>query len=141
LKQRLRIKWPAPDNANGWKCLCLSNCLTEVSPSLDHPGTPPSLSLLLSMSERQVNQLFEYLIECFLEEGYCKALCQWLYAVLAVLQKPLLPDLCSAMRDLAKQCRQLRSTLCPDSQKEMISELSLFIVIASVYFEQKDLSD
>lgn len=87
------------------------------------------------------------IIKWFVDDGYSPALAHWIYTMLALLEKPLLPDVCAALRSLAKQCRLLRSTMTESSsghsqqQRPSIHELTLFIAIASIYFEQKDLSD
>ena len=36
---------------------------------------------------------------------------EWIYALMVFLEKPLLPDSCSALRSLARKCIELRSKL------------------------------
>ena len=36
---------------------------------------------------------------------------QWFYALMSCLEKPLVPEACSLLRDLARNCANLRATL------------------------------
>lgn len=45
------------------------------------------------------------------DERTCLLQGRWLYALLACLEKPLLPEAHSSIRQLARRCAQLRSTL------------------------------
>lgn len=78
-----------------------------------------------------------------MENGYSRELFEWFYAVLLVLQCPPPSDECSAIREFAKHAKFLRSTLNESDilDNSIVYELTLFVAIISIYFEQKDLAD
>lgn len=56
----------------------------------------------------------------------------WMYSLLACLEKPLLPEAHSSIRQLARRCAQLRSTLVSLVTLRLLSSarfLSLLIVL------------
>nr|CDP93280.1 BMA-SMI-1, isoform b [Brugia malayi] len=127
-----------------WRVFCLEERINsfpikvnDIPRFAHHRGNPPTLQLVFSLSEQQVNILIQYLIDVFLEEGYTRPLFEWIYALMLVLQKPLTHNVCSAIRQLAKHSRVLRNTLDEKTQ----SEFSLFIAVVGVYFEQLDIAD
>uniref|UniRef100_A0A915DKB8 Gem-associated protein 2 n=1 Tax=Ditylenchus dipsaci TaxID=166011 RepID=A0A915DKB8_9BILA len=105
-----------------------------------HAGTPPTLSFVMSLSDNQVNCIIPYHIDHVIENGYSKAAFEWLFSLLLVVKKPLLHDVCSSLRDLARRCRIWRSSLGQEDL-ELIHEYSAIIAIVSCYFGQKDLGD
>ncbi|XP_044022504.1 gem-associated protein 2 isoform X4 [Siniperca chuatsi] len=64
----------------------------------------------------------------------------WLYALLACLEKPLLPEAHSSIRQLARRCAQIRSKL-ESQEDEHLPALNLLICLVARYFEQNDLAD
>uniref|UniRef100_A0A3P8RTQ7 Gem-associated protein 2 n=1 Tax=Amphiprion percula TaxID=161767 RepID=A0A3P8RTQ7_AMPPE len=104
------VLMPKLTDEEGWKRFCLgekvylgsSSGHTDAEPAVDYSkvGFPPFLSIVSRLN--QVNRL--YLLD-FLSKG------RWLYALLACLEKPLLPEAHSSIRQLARRCAQLRSTL------------------------------
>ncbi|MCP9258329.1 hypothetical protein DINM_002828 [Dirofilaria immitis] len=107
-EEAVTFKWPNLRDFDGWRVFCLEERknLFPLKPKdiprfAHHRGNPPSLRLILSLSEQQV----------FLEEGYTRPLFEWIYALMLVIQKPLLLDVCSSIRQLAKHSRILRNTL------------------------------
>ncbi|VDK82847.1 unnamed protein product [Litomosoides sigmodontis] len=133
-----------------WRIFCLeerNNSFPmkeeDVPRFAHHRGNPPTLRLVFSLSEQQVNTVIQYLIDVFLEEGYTRSLFEWIYALMLVLQKPLTHDVCSSIRQLAKRSRVLRNTLNEETQNgsTMREEFSLFIAVVGVYFEQLDIAD
>lgn len=143
------VRWPNLGGREGWRNFCLKQRNNAISLKAEdipkfahHHGNPPTLRLLLSLSENQVNVVIQFLIQIFIEEGYTRPLFEWIYALLLVLQKPLLHDVCSSLRELAKHSRFLRSTLENNTEDGPTwEEFSLFIAIVGVYFEQKDIAD
>ncbi|VDD88261.1 unnamed protein product [Enterobius vermicularis] len=103
----------------------------------------PTVPIILSLSENRVNHLVEHLTRYFVENGYSRELFEWFYAVLLVLQCPPPSDECSAIREFAKHAKFLRSTLNESDilDNSIVYELTLFVAIISIYFEQKDLAD
>ncbi|KAI1717956.1 survival motor neuron (SMN) interacting protein 1 (SIP1) domain-containing protein [Ditylenchus destructor] len=105
-----------------------------------HTGTPPTVTLVKSFSDVQVNSLIPCVVEYVIERGYSKAYFEWIFSLMLVVKKPLLHDVISSLRDFARKCRIWRSGLEED-QKELIYECSAMIAIISIYFNQKDLGD
>lgn len=152
LKNCLKIRLPKHSNEAGWRKFCLEERSPEIQIDekdqvmfAHHLGNPPTMRLVLNLSEKVINSLITHLVDFFINDGYSRALFEWIYAVLLVLQKPLLHDVCCALRDLAKHARLLRDTLNKDEQSlnnsPSYNEFSVFIAIVGVYFEQKDLAD
>uniref|UniRef100_A0A915PN02 Gem-associated protein 2 n=1 Tax=Setaria digitata TaxID=48799 RepID=A0A915PN02_9BILA len=149
-KKSAAYKWPSLKDPDEWRIFCLEERNSSfpletklASRFAHHRGNPPTLRLVLSMSEQQVNAVIQYLVEVFIDEGYARPLFEWIYALLLVLQKPLLHDVCSAIRQLAKHSRILRNTLDDklETDSTIREEFSLFIAIVGVYFEQLDIAD
>uniref|UniRef100_A0A0R3RQN9 Gem-associated protein 2 n=1 Tax=Elaeophora elaphi TaxID=1147741 RepID=A0A0R3RQN9_9BILA len=144
------FKWPSLKDPDEWRLFCLEERnnsfpmkASDISRFVHHRGNPPTLQLVFSLSEQQVNVVIQYLIDVFLEEGYTRPLFEWIYALMLVLQKPLPHNVCSSIRQLAKHSRVLRSTLDEQTQNgsTIREEFSLFIAIVGVYFEQLDIAD
>ncbi|KAL3123769.1 hypothetical protein niasHT_009982 [Heterodera trifolii] len=105
-----------------------------------HKGTPPTVSLITSLKDHQVNELIIHQIKYMLNKGQTRATLQWLYALLLVVKKPLLPEVCSSLRDFCRKCKEWRAELDED-EEDTIYQLSFFISIISIYFAQHDLAD
>ncbi|KAL4003299.1 Survival motor neuron (SMN) interacting protein 1 (SIP1) family protein [Acanthocheilonema viteae] len=149
-RKTITFKWPSLKDPDQWRIFCLEERNSsfpmkagDVSLFAHHRGNPPTLGLVFSLSEQQVNIVIQYLIDVFLEEGYTRALFEWIYALMLVLQKPLTHDVCSSIRQLAKHSRVLRNTLNEETQSgsTIYDEFSLFIAVVGVYFEQLDIAD
>ncbi|XP_016283773.1 gem-associated protein 2 isoform X2 [Monodelphis domestica] len=65
---------------------------------------------------------------------------RWLYALLACLEKPLLPEAHSLIRQLARRCAEVRF-LVESKEDERVPALNLLICLVSRYFDQRDLAD
>ncbi|XP_065404815.1 gem-associated protein 2 isoform X3 [Macaca fascicularis] len=65
---------------------------------------------------------------------------RWLYALLACLEKPLLPEAHSLIRQLARRCSEVR-LLVDSKDDERVPALNLLICLVSRYFDQRDLAD
>ncbi|KAG7237211.1 hypothetical protein INR49_032544 [Caranx melampygus] len=123
------VSQPKLTDEEGWKRFCLgekvylgtSHCDpdAESEPALDYSkvGFPPFLSIVSRLNQGR-----------------------WLYALLACLEKPLLPEAHSSIRQLARRCAQLRSTL-ESQEDEKLPALNLLICLVARYFEQNDLAD
>uniref|UniRef100_A0A8R1E4X4 Gem-associated protein 2 n=1 Tax=Caenorhabditis japonica TaxID=281687 RepID=A0A8R1E4X4_CAEJA len=127
-----------------WREILFGKCLPEFENQLvnfpNHTGTPPCLPMVLSIPKKFLTQLIEYLATWAAEEGFNRPIREWLFAILVIIDEPLVQEAVSAIREIAKQCRNLRSQLSEDRKLEAY-EYSLFITIVGVYFVQKDLSD
>ncbi|KAF7651095.1 hypothetical protein LDENG_00116100 [Lucifuga dentata] len=143
---------PKQNDEEGWKRFCLGEtvylgaCQADADPNpepaLDYNkvGFPPFLSIVSRLSQSTVLLVLEVLIGWFEESDIVPQLGRWFYALLACLEKPLLPEAHSLIRQLARRCGQLRSML--DSQEdERLPALNLLICLVARYFEQNDLAD
>ncbi|GAB1297459.1 Gem-associated protein 2 [Apodemus speciosus] len=65
---------------------------------------------------------------------------RWFYALLACLEKPLLPEAHSLIRQLARRCSEVR-LLVGSKDDERVPALNLLICLVSRYFDQRDLAD
>lgn len=146
------VLMPKQTDEEGWKRFCLgekvylgtssSHTDAEPEPALDYSkmGFPPFLSIISRLNQSTVLMVLEILIGWFEERQFVPQLGRWLYALLACLEKPLLPEAHSSIRQLARRCAQLRSTL--DSQEDdKLPALNLLICLVARYFEQNDLAD
>uniref|UniRef100_A0A671XAG3 Gem-associated protein 2 n=1 Tax=Sparus aurata TaxID=8175 RepID=A0A671XAG3_SPAAU len=141
------VQMPKLTDEEGWKRFCLgemvflglSSCPAEPEPALDYSkvGFPPFLSIVSRLN--QVNPLLSELtlnqFNSLTDVSGC-----WLYSLLACLEKPLLPEAHSSIRQLARRCAQLRSTL-ESQEDEKLPALNLLICLVARYFEQNDLAD
>ena len=71
--------------------------------------------------------------------GICQEI-ELLNAVQVALEKPLLPVVCSWLRELASLCSIVRATL-KSSQEEVWTDLNLLICMVNGYYKQSDLVD
>nr|XP_056707640.1 LOW QUALITY PROTEIN: gem-associated protein 2 [Euleptes europaea] len=142
---------PKPDDEEAWKKFCLGEKLylnTGVQVSNDENqgidyvqvGFPPLLSIVSRMNQVTVTSVLEYLINWFSEKEFTSELGRWLYALLACLEKPLLPEAHSLIRQLARRCSEVR-VLEENKNEERVSALNLLICLVGRYFDQLDLAD
>ncbi|KAM9466275.1 gem-associated protein 2 [Clarias gariepinus] len=143
------VVMPQVDDEDGWKRFCLGvNIYQNVSdgdtqsPGLDYVklGFPPFLSIVSKLTQSTVSAVLEYLINWFEENDFVPQLGRWLYALLAWLDKPLLPEAHSLIRQLARRCSAVRAQM-ENKDDERLSALNLMICIVARYFEQNDLAD
>ncbi|XP_008315000.1 gem-associated protein 2 [Cynoglossus semilaevis] len=152
--QTLDNNMTMPDltDEEGWKRFCLgervcvgdSICDTEVEaePGVDYNkvGFPPFLSIVSRLNQTTVLMLLEILTSWFTDKDFIPQLGCWLFALLACLEKPLIPEAHSCIRQLSRRCAQLRSAL-ESKDDEKLPALNLLICLVARYFEQNDLAD
>ncbi|XP_065491267.1 gem-associated protein 2 isoform X4 [Caloenas nicobarica] len=148
-KQTVNIS-PKSEDEEGWKKFCLGErAYSEIDALSDNEnlgidylkvGFPPLLSIVSRMSQATVTSVLEYLTSWFGEKKFTPELGRWLYALLACLEKPLLPEAHSLIRQLARRCSEVR-VLEENKNEEQISALNLIICLVSRYFDQRDLAD
>ncbi|XP_076027616.1 gem-associated protein 2 isoform X2 [Genypterus blacodes] len=144
------VLMPKQTDDEGWKRFCLGEKVylgsdhtdPDPDPALDYNkvGFPPFLSIVSRLSQSSVLLVLEILIGWFEEKDFAPQLGRWLYALLASLEKPLIPEAHSLIRQLARRCALLRSTL-ESQEDERLSALNLLICLVARYFEQNDLAD
>ncbi len=115
----------------------------EVTDSNRH-GQPPLISVVLHLRQVNVVRLLEVHAE-WAEHvgGVTPAMGTWIYALLSRAEKPLHPDVASAMRTLALICSRQRASVVNAEPADLtvLPMLSLLICIVARYFGQEDLSD
>uniref|UniRef100_A0A3B4A0P7 Gem-associated protein 2 n=1 Tax=Periophthalmus magnuspinnatus TaxID=409849 RepID=A0A3B4A0P7_9GOBI len=142
------VLMPKITDEEGWRTFCLGRkvCLdpsinTDAEPALEldysQVGFPPFLSIVSRLNQSTVLIVLDILIHWFEENDFVPQLGRWLYALLACLEKPLIPEAHSSIRQLARRCSQLRSTL-ESQDDEKLPALNLLICLVA-YFEQRDL--
>ncbi|XP_034050944.1 gem-associated protein 2 [Thalassophryne amazonica] len=144
------VLMPKTMDEGGWKRFCLGEnvCLdsvslrTEPDPAVDYNkmGFPPLLSIVSRLNQSTVLSVMETLINWFEDRDFLPQLGRWLFALLACLEKPLLPEAHSLIRQLARRCALLRSTLDREDDARLPA-LNLLICLVARYFEQNDLAD
>ncbi|XP_025907534.1 gem-associated protein 2 isoform X2 [Nothoprocta perdicaria] len=144
------VRQPKSEDEEGWKKFCLGERLySEIDTISDNEnlgidyikmGFPPLLSIVSRMNQATITSVLEYLINWFGEKKFTPELGRWLYALLACLEKPLLPEAHSLIRQLARRCSEVR-VLEENRNEEQISALNLMICLVSRYFDQRDLAD
>uniref|UniRef100_A0A674AJW2 Gem-associated protein 2 n=1 Tax=Salmo trutta TaxID=8032 RepID=A0A674AJW2_SALTR len=145
------IRRPKQDAEEQWKKFCLgenvylnsppTDPVTE-DPGLDYVkvGFPPFLSIVSRLNQATVSAVLEYLINWFEEREFVPQLGRWQYALLACLEKPLLPEAHSLIRQLARRSSEVRTNL-EHQEDERLSPLNLMICLVARYFDQNDLAD
>ncbi|KAF4025562.1 hypothetical protein G4228_017832 [Cervus hanglu yarkandensis] len=145
------VTMPKSEDEEGWKKFCLGERLcaegaigpaASESPGIDYVqiGFPPLLSIVSRMNQSTVTSVLEYLNNWFGERDFTPELGRWLYALLACLEKPLLPEAHSLIRQLARRCSEVR-LLVDSKDDERVPALNLLICLVSRYFDQRDLAD
>lgn len=145
------VVMPKTEDEDGWKRFCLGENVflgtqqkedDNVNPGLDYvkTGFPPFLSIVSKLNQSTVSAVLEYLISWFEDSDFEPQLGRWLYALLACLEKPLLPEAHSLIRQLARRCSAVRANL-ESKDDDRLSALNLMICIVARYFEQGDLAD
>ncbi|KAK3591959.1 hypothetical protein CHS0354_031466 [Potamilus streckersoni] len=144
-------KLPQMNDIEGWCRLCFGrlqppshserekdvNCTDNQN---KHEGVLPLLSILTAMDQPTVIKVLEYHLNWFEATGFTQKQGCWFYALLANLDKPLMPDACALLRSLARSCASLRAAL-ENPEDPRLVPLNLFICLISRYFDQSDLAD
>ncbi|XP_032098392.1 gem-associated protein 2 isoform X5 [Sapajus apella] len=151
------VTMPKSEDEEGWKKFCLGEKLcadgavgpaTNESPGIDYVqiGFPPLLSIVSRMNQATVTSVLEYLSNWFGERDFTPELGRWLYALLACLEKPLLPEAHSLIRQLARRCSEVRllviGSLLPRLEwSGAITAHCSPNLLRLRYFDQRDLAD
>ncbi|XP_071526696.1 gem-associated protein 2 isoform X2 [Panulirus ornatus] len=110
----------------------LRSQITNLRTSKQIPPSPVPL--------RGLQNLLEWHAQWLEVLGFSEAQGRWFYALLACLEKPLTPESCSQIRDIASMCVQIRSSLT-SSDHPHLPHLNVIICIVARYFNQEDLAD
>ncbi|XP_061751789.1 gem-associated protein 2 isoform X1 [Nerophis ophidion] len=144
------VSMPDKRDEEGWTRFCLgelayqdllsSNAGAVTGLNYSKVGFPPFLSIVSRLSQSEVLSVLEILGGWFEEQLFVPQLGRWLFALLACLEKPLLPEAHSCIRQLARRCAQVRSAL-ESQDDDNLPALNLLICLVARYFEQNDLAD
>ncbi|KAL8567450.1 hypothetical protein ACOMHN_010041 [Nucella lapillus] len=119
------VTLPQAGDMENWCRLCFGRLQLKATPTdpeagettdtarltNDGTGTPPLLSIVVRMDQPTVISVLEYHVNWLEATGFTHKQGQWFYSLLAVLQKPLTPESCSWLRQLARICSVVRATL------------------------------
>lgn len=132
-KKNLKSQLPSRDDERAWQAFCYGNLEGDE-------GHSPLLSIVAHFNQPLVQQLLQYHSEWMKVQEFCLELGSWLYSLMVCLEKPLDPDTCSVLRDVARSCATTRAEL-ESSSDERLGSLNLIICLIARYFDQKDLAD
>ncbi|KAL7640840.1 UNVERIFIED_CONTAM: hypothetical protein RMT77_009115 [Armadillidium vulgare] len=111
---------------------------SELPPLVE--GTQPLLSILLNISSITLENIIEWHSNWLEVVGFSELQGRWLFSLLACLEKPLTPEMCSLLRGVLKNCALIRASLESVDHPHLI-HLNMLITIISRYFGQDDLAD
>lgn len=107
----------------------------------------PLLKVMMQINQNMLEELLEELLSYLTNQNVSidfssthKWLSQWIYSALACLHIPIEPSMHSILREIAKECIELRKKLQCDDYVRVLP-LNLIICIVSNNFNQLDLSD
>uniref|UniRef100_A0A4W5QV70 Gem-associated protein 2 n=1 Tax=Hucho hucho TaxID=62062 RepID=A0A4W5QV70_9TELE len=103
------VLMPKQDAEEQWKKFCLGENVYLNSPPTDPVTEDPGLDYVKVTAT--VSAVLEYLINWFEEREFVPQLGRWQYALLACLEKPLLPEAHSLIRQLARRSSEVRTNL------------------------------
>ncbi|XP_074645173.1 gem-associated protein 2-like [Tubulanus polymorphus] len=141
---------PHKENAEEWCRLCFGRLIVKNGTNLvnESPqssaqladGTPPLMSIVAAMNQPTVLRVLEYHLKWLEATGFTEQQGRWFYALLASLEKPLIPEACSIIRSLARMCAHLRTALSGPEDPKLV-HLNLLVCLVARYFDQMDLAD
>ncbi|XP_065569664.1 gem-associated protein 2-like isoform X3 [Artemia franciscana] len=100
----------------------------------------PYLSFVLKMSQADIEKLLELHKEWLEPPGsFTLAIGQWLFSLMALIEKPLTAEFVSVLRDICRVCQRERSILGSVEDKNLMA-LNVLITIVIRYFDQVDLA-
>lgn len=107
--------------------------------------SPPTFSEITKYSQAakvmMLHVISEHINNFDNTTGIPDTLGTWIYAILALLEKPLTPDCCFKLREFAKKCASIRASFQDDLDEKIAVPLNLYICIIAKYFNQLDLAD
>eukprot|EP01040_Poterioochromonas_malhamensis_P011826 gene11826-12903_t len=104
-------------------------------------ATLPSIALLLQFDQVLTQRLLKHLIEWLEEHQRVHSRCfQWIYSLLAYIEKPIHREMVAEIRRLFRLCCDLRAELSASSQgfSEDLAAVNLLITITGIYFGQSE---
>lgn len=135
-----------------WREYCLDESESNSDQNNIYKTKVPKIGLIAGLTENEILKLLSFHCEWLVEDGDLLIVerCLWIYSLLAGLNCIQIADTYSLLRQLSRQCSQIRYRIqsamgknISDDQCSMnkISSLSLIIILIGHYFKQKDLLD
>jgi hypothetical protein len=92
------------------------------------------------MDQNTVLQVLDVFIDRLEEEEMDRAHALWLFALLVLVEKPLLPDTAASLNSLLNTCLRLRNDLMTKGDESVTllkAPLNILIIVTAKYFEQR----
>lgn len=120
---------------NGDMKLWRQKCFTER----------PQLTDVIHLKQQAIRKILGLVVKWLTEipagESVPHALGVWMYAFLSCLETPLQPEICSTLREIARNYSQIRASLILPCSEEVYKSLNLIICIIAKNFNNLDLAD
>ncbi|XP_077487506.1 gemin 2 isoform X3 [Amblyomma americanum] len=100
--ERSPVRLPKIGEKDQWKAICCGSTSSCVH---------PLVSIVTTISQQKIEAIISYNTQWIEEDGFCANMGKWIYALLACVEKPLHPDICSNIRALARACAAARRKL------------------------------
>jgi len=131
------VKMPHYRDINAWKSFCFPK--GDFDKKFVDETKLPLLDYIVSFEEFTITSLIENHINWLIESGFSLHRAHWIYALLVRLEKPLLPETSSKLRELILFCCKERSQIPPnDKTNPLLPSLNILITIIDKYFGQGD---
>uniref|UniRef100_G3MNT0 Gem-associated protein 2 n=1 Tax=Amblyomma maculatum TaxID=34609 RepID=G3MNT0_AMBMU len=129
--EKCPVRLPRIEDKDRWKAICCGSASS---------GIHPLVSIVTTIQQQKIEAIISYSTQWIEEDGFCASMGKWLYALLACVEKPLHPDICSNIRALARACAAARRKLT-SKEDPNLAPLNLIICLIASYFSQTDLAD
>ncbi|KAK9844908.1 hypothetical protein WJX74_008551 [Apatococcus lobatus] len=130
-RQKLGASLPPRQDSGAWKAFCLRQ---GGGISSDNLRAPSRALLLLTIDQGAVNRLLRWQVSWISEEPGLMLQCsQWLFGLMAVLEKPVHKETCAQLRLLLRLCSQQQS-----EGAEVAAVSQVLAVIAGAFFRQDE---
>ncbi|GFU56656.1 uncharacterized protein TNCV_3930491 [Trichonephila clavipes] len=102
--------YPKSDEVEWCRFLLGSKLCSKIYRTRDTgvQGHLPLLSLILYFSQDEIQMLIEYIYQWFLEIGMEEAMCMWLYALFACLEKPVDDNFQQVLEKFHFECKRFQ---------------------------------
>jgi survival of motor neuron protein-interacting protein 1 len=105
--------------------------------AIGQQAIPPLMSIVTHLDQVTVMALVTHHITWLETRTMTQHRAQWIYALLARLEKPLDPDIAASLRSLLRRAAVLRSKLT-DPKDPMLPVYNILITIVAKYFNQQE---
>mmetsp|Transcript_10459 Transcript_10459/g.17105 ORF Transcript_10459/g.17105 Transcript_10459/m.17105 type:complete len:252 (-) Transcript_10459:683-1438(-) len=134
-----KVVIPPMADSSGWRSLCFGRKArtkeTESGFTLEHAPSAPLLSIMLRLDHVAVCSLLEMHIEWLETKEMTTVRAQWLFGLLARLDRLLHADTAASLTALLRRCHALRSACVLPQDNVPLATLNVLITILNGYFE------